>query len=157
MVVLKIRYLRDISPVGYSRDGDCAIDLRASGAWITNLDGDRVEVFQDEIVLGVGERVVVESGVAVEIPNGFWGSIRDRSGMACNHGLHILGGVIDENFRGEIGVIIVNLSIKPQTLRRNERVAQLIILPYSRAVIEKVDFLSGTSRGDGRLGSSGRV
>ena len=154
---LKVKYLRDVQPISYSREGDCAIDLRASGAWIVDLDGTRREILQDEYFLYPNERIIVESGIAIELSKGFFGSTRDRSGMAGNHGLHVLGGVLDENFRGEIGIIIINLSSKPQLIKKNERVAQLIIQPYERVDIIKVDELSETNRGIGRLGSSGRM
>ena len=119
MQTLKIKCLRDVPLPSYSREGDCAIDLRASGVWIIGLDSDRREITQEEYTVQPGERIIVESGIAIELPTGHFGSTRDRSGMAGNYGLHVLGGVLDENFRGEIGIIIVKLSTKTQTIKKN--------------------------------------
>ena len=97
MQTLKIKCLRDVPLPSYSREGDCAIDLRASGVWIIGLDSDRREITQEEYTVQPGERIIVESGIAIELPTGHFGSTRDRSGMAGNYGLHVLGGVLDEN------------------------------------------------------------
>ncbi len=90
------------------------------------------------------------------IPEGHWGNIKDRSGNAFNHGIHVLGGVIDENYRGEIGVILINLSKKDFTINKNDRVAQMIISEYKKVNIEHVQELNETNRNKDGFGSSGK-
>ena len=152
---MRIRKVADVETPQYSRDGDCAIDLRASGRWKINLDDLPEDLENDAYDMAPGERVLILTGIQVEIPRGHWGSIRDRSGLAMN-GLHVLGGVIDETYRGEIGVLLYNLGKKPYRLEKNERVAQMIIKPYHKANIELANELSDSIRGQQGYGSSGK-
>ncbi len=145
----------DVLPVAYAREGDAGIDLRASGRWVVDLDDEKFELVRDEYRLQSGERIGVRTGIIMEIPMGCWGNIRDRSGLALKHGLHTLGGVIDETYRGEIIVVLVNSGAKEYVLRKHERVAQIIIQSYERVRIEKVEVVSATERGEGNFGSSG--
>ena len=93
----------------------------------------------------------------VEIPKGYWGNIRDRSGLAFKYGLHNLAGVIDETYRGEIGVVMTNLGENPYVIKKNERIAQMIITPYERVNIESVEALEDSNRNENGFGSSGKL
>lgn len=156
MPVLHIKKITDIDTPSYSREGDAAIDLRASGRWIIALDAGGKLVEQDKRTINPGERILVKTGIHIAIPKGHYGSIRDRSGIAYNHGLSTMGGVIDETYRGEIGVILHNHSSKEYTIAKNERIAQMIIMPYTTCEIQEVDDLDATNRSDGAYGSSGK-
>jgi len=103
-------------------------------------------------------RRAVPTGLAVAIPEGFEGQVRPRSGMALRHGITCVNspGTIDSDFRGELQVLLVNLSGEPYTLHRGERIAQLVVAPVSHAVLDEVDDLPTTSRGEGGFGSTGR-
>ena len=111
-----------------------------------------------ELTLKSLERAAVPTGLAVEIPAGFEGQVRPRSGLALNAGITCLNtpGTIDADYRGEVKVILVNLSTEPVTLRRGDRIAQLVIAEVSRAQLEEVGELSDTVRGAGGFGSTGR-
>lgn len=156
MPTLKVKHLNDSDKINYSRDGDAALDLRASSKFVINLDEEKKEIEQDSYSIKPGERVLVKTGIEVAIPEGHWGNIKDRSGNAFNHGVHVLGGVIDENYRGEIGVILVNLSKKDFKINKNDRVAQMIISEYKRVNIEHVQELNETNRNKDGFGSSGK-
>ena len=154
--VLKIRYTANgLEPVKYAKEGDAGIDLRASGRWIIDLDSENKEIEQPSYELKPMERVYVKTGVEMEFPKGFWGNIRDRSGLALNHGLHSLGGVVDETYRGEIGVILINLGGKPHVIKKNDRIAQMVITPYASVEIVNDNNLSETHRGKDGFGSTG--
>jgi dUTP pyrophosphatase len=103
------------------------------------------------------ERRAVPTGIAVEIPPGFEGQVRPRSGLALKHGIGCLNapGTIDADYRGEILVILVNLSNVPFSLARGDRIAQLVIAPVARAELQQVAALTDTSRGGSGFGSTG--
>ena len=103
-------------------------------------------------------RRAVPTGIAVALPEGHEGQVRPRSGLALRHGITCINspGTIDADYRGEIQVLLVNLSNEPYTLRRGERIAQLVVAPVVRAEVEEVDALPTTVRGDGGFGSTGR-
>src|SRR3989344_1207968 len=106
---LKVKsVVNNLDKVSYGREGDAAIDLRASGNWIINLDNERKEINSNEYELKPNERILIKTGIKVVIPKGNYGHISGRSGLAMKHGLQPLGGIIDENYREEIGVILVN-------------------------------------------------
>lgn len=155
-VELQVKYTRDVEKIKYNREGDAAIDLRASGVWAIELDISQKEIEQPICTINPGQRILVKTGVALAIPKGHWGSIRDRSGLALNCGIHCLGGVIDENYRGEIGVVVLNLGTKPVELKKNDRIAQIIISPYTKTTITEVQEHSQTTRNCDGFGSSGR-
>ncbi len=110
------------------------------------------------VSLGPLERCAVPTGIAVEIPSGFEGQVRPRSGRALREGLTLVNtpGTIDSDYRGEIQVIVVNLGREPVTIERGDRIAQLVIAPVARATVVEVDDLSDTSRGGGGFGHTGR-
>ena len=111
----------------------------------------------DVLVLAPGERAAVPTGIALALPEGYEGQVRPRSGLALRHGVTCLNapGTIDSDYRGEITVILVNLGQVPVTLRRGERIAQLVIQAYVQAALEEVRELSPSLRGSGGFGSSG--
>jgi len=103
-------------------------------------------------------RRAVPTGLALAIPEGYEGQVRPRSGLAVRHGITCINspGTIDSDFRGELQVLLVNLSGEPYALQRGERIAQLVVAPVSHAVLDEVDELPTTSRGEGGFGSTGR-
>ncbi len=103
------------------------------------------------------ERSIVGTGIFIEIPIGYEAQVRPRSGLAAKKGITVLNapGTIDADYRGEIGVILVNLSNEDFTIENGERVAQLVIAKHERAEWIEVEILSETSRGEGGFGSTG--
>jgi dUTP pyrophosphatase len=118
---------------------------------LADLDG--------ELTLSPLGRAAVPTGLILELPEGYEGQVRPRSGLALKSGLTCLNspGTIDSDYRGEVRVILVNLSQEPVTLRRGDRIAQLVLSPVSRAEWVPVEGeLSATPRGQGGFGSTGR-
>jgi deoxyuridine 5'-triphosphate nucleotidohydrolase len=111
-----------------------------------------------ELVLRPGARVRVPTGLCVAIPDGFEGQVRPRSGLAFEHGLTLPNapGTIDSDYRGELLVILLNAGREPVTIRRGDRIAQLVIAPVARAQWEEVESLPASERGAGGFGSTGR-
>lgn len=103
------------------------------------------------------DRAIVKTGLFIELPIGYEAQVRPRSGLAAKHGITVLNspGTIDADYRGEIGVILVNLSTDVFTIENGERIAQLIISKHERATWEAVNALSETHRGEGGFGSTG--
>jgi dUTP pyrophosphatase len=113
---------------------------------------------ENDIVLSPMERVIIPTGLFMELPVGYEAQVRPRSGLAAKHGLTVLNspGTVDADYRGEIGVILVNLSNTAFTIKNGERIAQMVIARHDRAEWEEVQSLSDTSRGAGGFGSTGR-
>jgi dUTP pyrophosphatase len=111
-----------------------------------------------EFTLDPMSRVAIPTGFALEIPEGFEGQVRPRSGLAFKEGITVINapGTIDADYRGEIKVLLVNLGNEPVLLHPGDRVAQLVISPVVRASVEEVDSLEDTTRGDGGFGHTGR-
>ena len=109
------------------------------------------------LTLAPGARALVPTGLQMAIPAGFEGQVRPRSGLAAKHGVTVLNtpGTIDADYRGEVQVILVNLSDAPFTIARGDRIAQLIIAPVTRVAITETDNLDDTARGAGGFGSTG--
>jgi dUTP pyrophosphatase len=103
------------------------------------------------------ERAIIKTGLFIELPIGIEAQVRPRSGLAAKKGITVLNapGTIDADYRGEIGVILVNLSNEDFTIENGERIAQLVITKHERADWEEVNILSETSRGEGGFGSTG--
>ncbi len=110
-----------------------------------------------DLVITPGGRVLVPTGLAIALPEGYEAQIRPRSGLALKQGLTVLNspGTIDADYRGEVQVILANLGTEPVTLTRGMRIAQMIVAPYSRVVWDEADSLSTTARGSGGFGSTG--
>jgi dUTP pyrophosphatase len=114
-----------------------------------------IEVSLEIVPMG---RAAVPAGIAVEIPPGFEGQVRPRSGRALEEGLTLVNspGTVDADYRGEIKVLLVNLGSAPITIRRGDRIAQLVIAPVARAELVEVAELEPSSRGGGGFGHTGR-
>ena len=110
------------------------------------------------IVLKPMDREAVPTGLTMAIPRGFEGQVRPRSGLAFKHGVTCLNspGTIDSDYRGEVGVILINHGTEPFVIRRGERIAQMVIARHEQAVVELVKDLEDTARGSGGFGSTGR-
>lgn len=129
---------------GYAHPDDAGLDLRIG----------------TDVRLEPGERTLVGTGVAVAIPDGYCGLVTPRSGLASRAGLTLANspGVVDAGYRGEIKLALVNLDPGAAIpLERGERVAQLLVVPVARAVLEEVDTLPESPRGEGGHGSTGRT
>lgn len=111
----------------------------------------------EDIVLLPGERALIPTGVAIELPEGYEAQVRPRSGLALKHGIALVNspGTIDPDYRGEIGVIVINLGSDSFTVKKGERIAQLVIAPFVRAELREVADLTETSRGGGGFGHTG--
>lgn len=111
------------------------------------------------IVLAPGARVLVPTGLVLELPPAFEAQVRPRSGLALKHGITVLNspGTIDADYRGEIMVLLVNLGGAPFEIRRGERIAQLVVAPVSQAALVEVADVGGTARGSGGFGSTGAL
>lgn len=120
------------------------MDLRA------DIDGERV--------LKPLQRLAVPTGLALTLPPGYEGQMRPRSGLALKHGVTVLNapGTVDADYRGEVLVLLVNLSGEDFVLRRGDRVAQLVVAPVSAVEVREVEVLDATARGSGGFGSTGR-
>ena len=129
----------------YATPGAAGCDLRAAVA--------------EPLTVEPGQRVLVPTGIALEIPAGFEGQVRMRSGLAIRSGLALLNapGTIDSDYRGEVKVILVNLGAEPVTLARGERIAQLVFAPVVRAKLTRAEALTPTAREEGGFGSTGRT
>ena len=127
----------------YETTGSAGMDLHA------NIDS--------EILLKPMGRALVKTGIFMALPEGCEAQIRPRSGLAYKKGLTVLNspGTIDADYRGEIGVILINLSEEPYIIKDGERIAQMVIAPYTRAELINVEVLSSTERGSGGFGSTG--
>ena len=103
------------------------------------------------------ERTIIKTGLFIELPIGIEAQVRPRSGLAAKKGITVLNapGTVDADYRGEIGVILVNLSNEDFTIENGERVAQLVIAKHERAAWQQVDILGETERGAGGFGSTG--
>lgn len=125
----------------YETAGSAGLDLRAD----------------EPVTLAPGERRLVPTGLAVEIPPGYEGQVRPRSGLALRLGVGMVNapGTIDSDYRGEVGVILVNHGREPIAFGRGERIAQLVIAPVARARLVLVEELGASDRGPGGFGSTG--
>lgn len=112
---------------------------------------------ESPIVLKPLERAIVPTGIYMELPLGYEAQVRPRSGLAAKKGISVLNapGTIDADYRGEVGVILVNLSSEEFTVENGERIAQMVIAKHERAEWEEVESLSETDRGAGGFGSTG--
>jgi dUTP pyrophosphatase len=129
---------------GYSTDLSAGMDLRAN--------------LTEEIVLKPFQRVLIPTGLFIELPEGFEAQIRPRSGLALKHGITVLNtpGTIDADYRGEIGVILVNLSQDEFVIKNGERICQMIISKHEKVNWNNVEILEETVRGAGGFGHTGK-
>ena len=110
------------------------------------------------LILAPGQRALVPTGLSIALPPGHEAQVRPRSGLAAKHGVTVLNspGTIDADYRGEISVILINHGDAPVTIRRGERIAQMVIAAVARAELVPAATLSATERGSGGFGSTGR-
>lgn len=127
----------------YSKDGDSGMDLRAM------LDA--------PITLLPNTRALIPTGIHLEIPKGYEGQVRGRSGLAVKYGIGTVNGIgtIDSNYRGDIGVIVINHGVEPYTINNGNRIAQLVIAPVETITLDEVEELNDTNRGTRGYGHSG--
>jgi len=133
----------------YETAGAAGADIRANLPLDLRVAG---------VTLASMERLIVATGLRVEIPMGFEMQIRPRSGLALKHGITLPNtpGTIDSDYRGPLGVLLVNLGAEPYRITHGDRIAQMIIAPVLQARFEVVETLSDTARGAGGFGSTGR-
>ncbi len=134
----------DLPLPAYATEGSSGMDLCAA--------------VEGEYVIPAGETVLVPTGFRMEIPRGYEGQVRPRSGLAVKHRIGVLNapGTIDADYRGEVKVILTNFGKEDFVVRRGERIAQLVIAPVTRAVWDEVTDLDDTKRGTGGFGHTGR-
>ena len=127
----------------YETIASAGMDLRAS--------------LEEPVTLAPLERAIIKTGLYIELPLGYEAQVRPRSGLAAKKGITVLNspGTIDADYRGEIGVILVNLSGEPFVVENGERIAQMVIAKHERAEWAEVEALTETSRGEGGFGSTG--
>ena len=111
----------------------------------------------EPVILAPGARALIPTGLCIALPEGYEAQIRPRSGLALKHGIGLVNspGTIDADYRGEVGIILINCGDAPFTIERGMRIAQMVIAPYTRAVFEEVAELSTSTRGTGGFGSTG--
>lgn len=142
-ITIKIRNNSDHALPNYETLASAGMDLRA--------------FIPSPIVLKPLERTLVKTGLHIELPIGYEAQVRPRSGLALKKGISVLNtpGTIDADYRGEIGIILINLSQEDFTIENGDRIAQMIISKHERAAWEEVKILSETDRGAGGFGSTG--
>lgn len=113
---------------------------------------------QEPVVIRPMERILIPTGLYIALPEGYEAQMRPRSGLALKHGITLLNtpGTIDADYRGEIGIILINLSSEPFTVNDGERICQMVITTHSQVVWEPVETLDDTERGAGGFGHTGR-
>lgn len=143
MQILKHKSAEDLPLPKYATEGSSGMDLYAH--------------VQEPVVLTKNMRKLIPTGISIAIPKGFEAQIRPRSGLAIKHGLTVLNtpGTVDSDYRGEIMVILCNLSDQDFTIERGMRIAQMVIAPITHVDIEEVTVLDETIRGAGGFGSTG--
>ena len=118
---------------------------------------DLLAAVSEEVTLAPGERKLIPTGLAIALPAGTEAQVRPRSGLALKHGLSVLNapGTIDADYRGEVGVILINLGQEPVTLRRGDRIAQMVVAPCQQIDWRPTETLDASARGAGGFGSTG--
>ena len=118
---------------------------------------DLLAAVEDDLVIAPGERALVPTGLAIALPPGFEAQVRPRSGLALKQGITVVNtpGTIDADYRGEVGVILINHGDASFTVDRGMRIAQMVVMPVTQAVWNEVDALTDSERGAGGFGSTG--
>ncbi len=127
-------------------------------ATVSSAGLDLKAVLDEPFVLAPLERKIIGTGLKIALPEGFEAQVRPRSGLAAKHGITVLNapGTIDADYRGEIGVILVNLSNEKFTIQPGERIAQLVVANYTQVSWQPTTNLEATDRGEGGFGSTGK-
>ncbi|RQD75440.1 MAG: dUTP diphosphatase [Candidatus Syntrophonatronum acetioxidans] len=134
---------KDLPLPQYESPGSAGMDLRAA--------------LEKDLELMPGKHCLIPTGLKISLPENYEGQVRPRSGLALKYGITVLNapGTLDSDYRGELKVILINLGETPYTIKRGDRIAQLIIAPLVKADLMPVEVLSGTKRGEGGFGHSG--
>jgi dUTP pyrophosphatase len=142
----RLPHAEGLPPPAYETSGSAGMDLRAA------IDGNL------PVILAPGARTLVPTGLKIALEPGYEAQVRPRSGLALKHGVTCLNspGTIDSDYRGEVGVILINHGQEPFVIRRGERIAQMVIARYAQADMMEVGGLDETARGAGGFGSTGR-
>ena len=143
-VKVKIVAAKGVTLPKYETSGSAGMDIRAN--------------IEEPIVLGSLERALVKTGIKIAIPEGYEVQVRPRSGLALKHGITLANaiGTIDSDYRGEIGVIMINLSKDPYTIQPQERIGQMVLNKVEQMEFEVVASLDETERGEGGFGHTGK-
>jgi dUTP pyrophosphatase len=149
MIIVHIKrfsHAKDLQLPSYHSEDAAGLDLVAA------LDSGA------DVVLEPGARALIPTGFAIELPRGYEAQVRPRSGLALNFGVTVLNspGTIDADYRGELGVILINLGNQPFEIKRGARIAQLVVCPVARVALGEKDALNDSGRGSGGFGSTGR-
>ncbi len=141
--IKKLDHAKELPLPSYATADSAGLDLRSASL--------------EPVVISPGQRFLVPTGLVVEIPRGYEGQVRPRSGLALKHGITLANtpGTIDSDYRGELKVIMINLGEEHYMISYGDRIAQLIIAPVVQAQIVEVDELSDSDRGAGGFGSTG--
>jgi dUTP pyrophosphatase len=143
ILVKRLESHRDVDLPSYETVGSSGMDLRAA--------------VRDKVVLEPGQIKLIPTGLAVSLPQGYEAQIRPRSGLALKHGVGMVNapGTIDSDYRGEIGLIMINWGQEPFVIKRGDRIGQMVIGKVCKAELVEVDDLEETGRGEGGFGHSG--
>jgi dUTP pyrophosphatase len=134
----------DLGLPAYGTEGAAGLDLKAA--------------LTEPLILKPGERTMIPTGLKMAIPFGYEGCVRPRSGLAAKHGITLTNspGTVDSDYRGEVKILLVNLGQETVTLKRGERIAQILITPVAHVKVVQMDKLDDTLRGEGGFGHTGR-
>ncbi len=146
MIVVKVKRLphgEGIELPSYATEHSAGLDLRAA--------------VEEPVILKPLERALIPTGFVFEIPEGYEGQVRPRSGLALKKGVTVLNspGTVDSDYRGEVKVLLINLGREEVVINRGDRIAQMVIAPVCRVEVVEVEEVSQTSRGEGGFGSTG--
>jgi dUTP pyrophosphatase len=141
--VVKLPHAADLTLPAYATEHSAGMDLLAA--------------VKDDVTLAPGARMLVPAGISIALPEGYEAQVRPRSGLALKNGVTVLNapGTVDADYRGEVGVILINHGDAPFVITRGMRIAQMIIANYARAKWSQVDVLETSARGEGGFGSTG--
>lgn len=141
--IRRLSTAQDLPLPSHGSPGSAGVDLRSA--------------LPEEVVIRPGERLLVPTGLVLEIPPGWEGQVRPRSGLALRHGIGIVNapGTIDSDYRGEVAVILINLGEAPFSLQRGDRIAQLVLSRVETIEWEEAETLEDSGRGTGGFGSTG--
>lgn len=141
--IVKLPHAADLALPAYATEHSAGMDLLAA--------------VKEDMTLAPGARALVPAGISIALPEGYEAQVRPRSGLALKNGVTVLNspGTVDADYRGEVGVILMNHSDTPFVITRGMRIAQMIIAQYARANWQQVDVLESSARGEGGFGSTG--
>ncbi len=141
MIKVEIKKINNDAKIPtYAHSGDAGMDVYSA----------------ERVVVKIGERAKVPTGIAMEIPGGFVGLVWDKSGISMNFGIKTLGGVVDAGYRGEVVIGVVNLSKEDYVIEKGDKIAQMLIQKIESPKIIEVEELSNTDRGENGFGSTGK-